>query len=143
MFLLSRRARRPRLRHLLGLLVLLAACKSQVERPKLTEDEYRQQASKLLATPLKLFEQKDAEKINRMALGLLRARVINCRKVGTECEAYSKVMNRLVQKTGDGKFTEAEREEVRGLFKELRDALSQGHQKLKSDWQAYEKSIKK
>lgn len=118
-------------------LVVVSACKKELQPPKIKLSEYHLQAKILKGVVAKVMAEPSAERAKHGALNMLRARVLDCKAIGKECELYSKVLNRIVQAAEDDSFSSEEILEIRGLHNKLQIEVAKNKIVLQKQWKNY------
>ncbi|NOT78940.1 MAG: hypothetical protein HOP07_08040 [Bacteriovoracaceae bacterium] len=124
------------------ILVILASCSKEIEKPAITIGKYSNQSFQITEVVNKLMSEPDVKVMNKMADGVEATRAINCDAVGEECNVYYEFLNKVVDLTKDNELSEKDRSLLENLRKKLTIELEKSDLKIQDQWKQYINSEK-
>ena len=108
---------------------LLIGAQSQAREPD--PIEYDTETKLMINVCNKFAGEKDAAKLNKVAMAMQLNRTINCIEFMGECKAYISCLSTMIRVSRDGTITEVEREQMHEAVADLKSAGAKGKDKLR------------
>lgn len=122
---------------LLAGILIVFACTKNVEKPKISINDYTTQAITLKGMAEKIMHETDYKKMHEIALAVESSRAVSCVPVSEECNLLGKILNKIVNSTQSGLPSESDNIEIYKMINQMDQELKIGHEKLASQWAEY------
>lgn len=122
------------------LFLIILSCTKQVEKPKITLNDYEIQATTSKGVVEKILNENDYKKMHEIALAVESSRSISCIQVSDECNVLGKILNLIVKSTNEGLPNQASNIAIYKQVNLLAEEFRKGHEMLELSWKEYNKA---